>query len=99
MNKKLHPIGLIINPSEIVVFKFILEAYDGLAELRTLNSQTGKLLILATEDTASVVIELVESLKEQLGLVIVPEEKTLEFVSNETEDWMTSEILKIFPAA
>lgn len=93
MNMKLRPIPLIINPSEIVVFKFILEAYDGLAELRTLNSETGKLLILATEDTAKEVRELLVSLKEQLGLILVPEDKTLEFMAHETEDWLTKEII------
>lgn len=92
MSSKLHPIAAFINPSEIVVFKFILESYEGLAELRTLNSQTGKILILATEDTAVEAIKLIDSLKHKLSLTVVPENKLKEFMAGEDEDWLSKEL-------
>ena len=92
MSNKLSPIAVFINPSEIVVFKFILESYEGLAELRTLNSQIGKILLLATEDTKEDAMSLLESLKEQLSLAIAPEDKIKEFMQGEDEDWLTKEL-------
>ena len=58
--------------SEIAYFNFLLESYEGLASVRTLDPQRGILELMVPEGCLSETKKLLEALKEEIGL------KTLE---------------------
>lgn len=62
-------IRLTINPRRIAWLKFLLESYEGLALLRTLDPVSGRILLMvgpgAEEETAA----LLDSVKTELGVV------------------------------
>lgn len=89
---ELELIGVILNPSEIVKFKFIVESYEHLAEIRTLNSVKGKLLIMATKDTAEDLYKIINSVQESLNLTLVKRDKLKEFLKDEKEDWLVNSL-------
>lgn len=49
---ELCPVFLKLPPQEIVFIRGILESYEGVAEVRTLNADTGIIVALALIDTA-----------------------------------------------
>jgi len=51
-----------INPSRIAFLKFILEGYDGLAILSTLDAKQGKVLLRFPEGRRGEVISLLNSI-------------------------------------
>jgi hypothetical protein len=63
-----------IHPSEIHYLKFILEAYEGLATLTTLNSKTGLIQLAVPPGRQDSLESLLEALGPELGLerVTVP---------------------------
>ena len=85
MNSEL--IFLKLAPEHIVTIKFILESYEGLGVVRTLNAEKGEIVFLAPSDSHADLLELVESLKEDLGLRIIPMPTDL------TNDWLISEFV------
>ncbi len=89
---ELELIGVLLNPSEIVKFKFIIESYEHLAEIRTLNSEKGKLLVMATQDTAEDLYKIIKSIEQSLKLTIVKKEKLPQFLAGEKEDWLINSI-------
>jgi len=89
---ELELIGVILNPSEIVKFKFIVESYEHLAEIRTLNSVKGKLLIMATKDTSEDLYKIIHSVQDNLELVLVKRDKLKEFLKGEKEDWLINSL-------
>ena len=89
---ELELIGVLLNPSEIVKFKFIIESYEHLAEIRTLNSEKGKLLVMATQDTAEDLYKIIKSIEQSLKLTIVKKEKLPQFLVGEKEDWLINSI-------
>lgn len=92
---ELELIGVLLNPSEIVKFKFIIESYEHLAEIRTLNSEKGKLLVMATKDTAEDLYKIIQSIEKSLKLTIVKKEKLPQFIQGEKEDWLINSIRSI----
>ena len=84
--KDVIPISLALPPSEIVSLKNTLEDYEGLGIIRTLNADRGEVVILALPDTVETVNQLLESLKKELNIRIIPAPE------GENEDWLLGEI-------
>jgi len=87
-SESLRAIFLSINPSDIVVFNFIVESYEGVAEVRTLCPEKGHLVMLAVEDTATSARELVESLKAEIDIREIPAPEVVH------GDWLLGEWAK-----
>ena len=56
-----------IRPEKISWLKFILEGYDGLAVLSTVNAKSGLVKIWATAEQAGQVIDLLDSVCSQVS--------------------------------
>lgn len=65
------PIFLKLPPKNIVFLKFILESYEGLGIVRTLNRPSGEVVILALKDTQKTIFELLASLPKDYGFQII----------------------------
>lgn len=88
MNSDLAPIFLKLPPQKIVYLKFILESYEGLGELRTLNSNSGEVVILAIRETKENLDQLLNSLKQELSLCQILPPYSMK------GDWLLSEELQ-----
>ena len=84
----LCPIFLKLPPENIVFLKFILESYEGLGELRTLNSHTGEVVILAIIETKNIVSCIITEFETRLGIREIPAPEYLD------GDWLLGEWLK-----
>lgn len=62
-------IRLTINPARIARLKFILESYEGLALMRTLDPISGRVILLVGPGAEEEVAGLLASLKTELGLI------------------------------
>ena len=85
---QLYPVFLKLPPDNIVLLKFILEGYDGLGIARTLDPDRGELVILALKDTVQIVVELLESIRDQLNVHITPPPESVE------GDWLLAEYVR-----
>lgn len=85
-NSDLFPIFLRLPPDNIVILQNILESYEDLGILRTLDSQAGEVVILAVRDTVNLVRELIQSLSEY-SIREIPQPVDL------SGDWLLSEDL------
>ena len=81
----LCPVYLRINPAEIVVLKNILEGYDFLGLLRTLNQDRGEVVVLTVDDTVKELMALLASLQAELGFDIIEPPDSV------CEDWLLAE--------
>ena len=86
MNSEL--IFLKLAPEHIVTIKFILESYEGLAVVRTLNADKGEIVIIAPTDSLPDLLALIEDLKKDLRLSIIPPP------SDVSNDWLVAEFLQ-----
>ncbi|GEM_PF-967130 len=84
-NEGLAAIYLRIPVQEIAYLKFLVESYDDLGILRTLNPEKGEVVILTVKDSLSTLHELLDSLKDNLRLQILPQPEDL------TGDWLLSD--------
>jgi hypothetical protein len=69
---RLIPIFIKLPPEHIVSIKSIIEGYEGLGIVRTLNPQTGEVVILALEGTVEEVHKILEDIRTPLNLRIIP---------------------------
>jgi hypothetical protein len=76
------PVLVKLPPERIVALKFLTESYEGLCVARTLNPETGEVVLFALPDTHRIVMELVEKLKPELGL------RELALPAGADEDWL-----------
>lgn len=81
----LFPFFLQLPSENIVSLKFLLESYEGIGVLRTLDEQTGRVVILATEDTAPTVDGFLNSIAAELDLHRISKPPELE------GDWLLEE--------
>jgi hypothetical protein len=65
-----QPVFLKLAPKNIVYLKGILESYDELGVLRTLDAKTGEVVILAISDLKPDLDQLIEALKGEIELEI-----------------------------
>ena len=81
-----YPFFLQLLPERIVELKAILEGYDELGVLRTLNRKTGVVVILAISDLRPTLEALIDSLLGQLEMVRIPRPDGV------SEDWLVEAI-------
>ena len=55
-------------PEQIVSIQLILESYEGLGIVRTLNAYRGVLVIIAPSDSMQILRELLSSLKQEFAV-------------------------------
>jgi|GEM_PF-5718581 len=65
---QLCPVFIKLSSENIVRLKFLLESYEGLGLMRTLNPDRGEIVILATSTTAKYLTGLLDSVGEELDL-------------------------------
>ncbi len=85
---ELRPVFIKIAPEDIVYLKSVLESYEELGIIRTLNRLTGEIVILALKDTEKELLELLEALKAEIDFRIVPPPDI------PSEDWLLAEYLE-----
>lgn len=83
----LKPLFLKLSPEHIVLLKFILESYEGLGELRTINAETGEVVLLTVSDMEPTAICVLAELAGSIGLRQISPPKSLE------NDWLLGEEL------
>jgi hypothetical protein len=86
MEDLFYPIYLELPPEKIVLIKFLLESYEGIGELRTIDSDKAEVAILSLIDTKDHVLNLLESEKNSLQYKIIEKPKVL------AGDWLLGEI-------
>lgn len=74
-------------PEHIVTVKFVLESYEGLGIVRTLNAEKGEIVIIAPADSRADLIALIENLKSSFDLRIIPP------LTEHAKDWLVEEFL------
>ncbi len=82
------PIYLKIPPNNIVLLKFLLESYEGIAELRTLDNDQALVAILALPDTVEAVQKMLDDEKESIKWVQLDKHPNLE------SDWLLKSTLQ-----
>ena len=87
----LLPLFLKLPPQNIVELKFTLESYEGIGILRTINPQTGEVVILAVEDSAVELRAIIDSVSVRLELREIPAPENLD------EDWLLDQIADEIP--
>ena len=83
--QRLVPFHLKIDPSRIVDLKFTIESYEGLGIVRTLNPDTGVIVVLALESTAPDVTAVINDLRSQFEILDLP------LPDSYGDDWLLSE--------
>lgn len=67
----LHPVFVRVAPEQIVYLKFILESYEDLGVVRTLNASSGDLVVLALESTHEDTTALLQALSREIPLQLI----------------------------
>ena len=82
---ELMPLYIQIAPEKIVDLKFLLESYDEIGIVRTLNEASGELVVLALSDTVEDVKAILESERENIPYRFIPPPETV------ASDWLLKE--------
>ena len=80
--QKLVPFHLKIHPQHIVELQTVIESYEGLGVVRTLNPDTGTVVIIALGDTAEDVRGMLNSLRSRFDICELPLPETAD------ESWL-----------
>ena len=83
MDEQFYPFYLKLPPARIVDLKFLLESYEGLGILRTLNRKTGFVVILALQDSKADIERFIADVGERLEMRLVAPPPQAE-----NEDWL-----------
>jgi hypothetical protein len=86
----LRPIFIKIAPEDIVWLKSILESYEDLGIIRTLNRLKGEIVILALSDTVDDLHQLLLALQKETNFRIIPPSAML-CQEGMCEDWLLTE--------
>ncbi|MBP9838550.1 MAG: DUF4911 domain-containing protein [Proteobacteria bacterium] len=81
----LNPTFIKIAPEHIVYLKSLIETYEGLGVVRTLNRLNGELVILSLDETKQDLENLLHSLKSEIEFHIISKPASL------CEDWLLSD--------
>lgn len=77
-----EPVYLKLPPENIVRLKFLIESYEGIGVLRTLDPERGLVVVLSVPDTVGTVLELIENLKPEIDC------RELELPPDADEEWL-----------
>ena len=81
-------IFLKLPPENIVYIKFILESYEGIGLVRTLNADKGEMVVIVPSNSVMPFNELIKSLESDLSVRIIPMPSTAD------QDWLVAEYLQ-----
>jgi Domain of unknown function (DUF4911) len=82
----LVPIYLEICPSDIAYIKFILESYEEVGIIRTIDRKKAIIVLLAVPDFIEVARAIVKSLQQEITLIEIPPPPDL------SDDWLMTEL-------
>lgn len=82
----LVPIYLEICPSDIAYIKFILESYEEVGIIRTIDRKKAIIVLLAASDFIEVARAIVISLQQEVTLIEIPPPLDL------SDDWLMTEL-------
>ena len=80
------PIYLEICPSNIAYIKFILESYEEVGIIRTIDRKKAIIVLLAVSDFIQVARAIVKSLQQEVTLIEIPPPPDL------SDDWLMTEL-------
>ena len=78
------PIFLMLPPENIVFLKAILESYEWLGELRTLDPLRGEVVVMALKSSHDELNRVLESIQDETGHRSIPAPESL------AKDWLMS---------
>lgn len=87
---RLCPIFIKIALEDLVYLKSILESYDELGIIRTLNRARGEIVILAVAGNVSELQQVLAAVKTEIDFEIIPQ-PSVELSSESCEDWLLRE--------
>jgi hypothetical protein len=79
-------IYLEISPQDIAYIKFILESYEEVGIIRTIDRKKAVIVLLAVEDFVETARAIVKSLQQEITLIEVPPPPDL------SDDWLMTEL-------
>jgi hypothetical protein len=82
----LVPIYLEICPPDIAYIKFILESYEEVGIIRTIDRKRAVIVLLAVTDFVEVARAIINSLQQEIMLVEIPPPADL------SDDWLMTEL-------
>jgi hypothetical protein len=82
----LIPIYLEIRPQDIAYIKFILESYEEVGIIRTVERKKAVIVLLAVEDFIETARAIVKSLQQEITLIEIPPPPDL------GDDWLMTEL-------
>ena len=82
----LIPIYLEIRPQDIAYIKFILESYEEVGIIRTVDRKKAVIVLLAVEDFIETAHAIVKSLQQEIPLIEIPPPPDL------GDDWLMTEL-------
>jgi hypothetical protein len=82
----LVPIYLEIRPQDIAYIKFILESYEEVGIIRTVERKKAVIVLLAVGDFLQTAQAIIKSLQQEITLIEVPPPPNL------TDDWLMTEL-------
>jgi hypothetical protein len=82
----LVPIYLEICPPDIAYIKFVLESYEEVGIIRTIDRKQAVIVLLAVADFLEVARAIIESLRQEITLIEIPPPPDL------SDDWLMTEL-------
>lgn len=82
----LVPIYLEIRPQDIAYIKFILESYEEVGIIRTVERKKAVVVLLAVEDYVETAHAIVKSLQQEITLIEIPPPPEV------GDDWLMTEL-------
>ena len=82
----LVPIYLEICPQDIAYIKFILESYEEVGIIRTVERKKAVIVLLAVEDFVETALAIIKSLQQEITLIEIPPPPDL------SDDWLMTEL-------
>lgn len=84
--RSIHSIYLRVNPADIALVKFLIESYEGIGVVRTVDRRAAIIVVLVVSDFLTVARELLDELHGHIPW----DEVAPEF--DESDDWLMREI-------
>jgi hypothetical protein len=82
----LVPIYLEICPPDIAYIKFVLESYEEVGIIRTIDRKQAVIVLLAVADFLEVARTIIKSLQQEITLIEIPPPPDL------SDDWLMTEL-------
>jgi hypothetical protein len=82
----LVPIYLEICPPDIAYIKFVLESYEEVGIIRTIDRKQAVIVLLAVADFLEVAQAIIKSLQQEITLIEIPPPPDL------SDDWLMTEL-------